>query len=171
MKNIINTILVLFYLVGANQTYGMEPENQPTSFIAFVGNHLILNDNKTIDSHNKKIAANLHKEKNEAQHCIVQNKATIISDLNALQNRIGKQQLSHIHNTLVERYESQRKIFENSQEDRFPIVFVEFPVGEPQSQKLSALIFDKKLILSSQSQPSALEKLQHCLYVPSNNGE
>lgn len=167
MKNTTSIIITTLCLISATQIYGMEPEKnkkiQPQFFIAFVHNPIIFDANKAADP--------LKNKSEDKQHCITQNRPTVISDLNALQNRIGEEQLSLIHNELMQQYESQNTILKNSQEDRLAIVFAEFSIQRQLLENLSALVFDKKSILSSTSQPSTLEKLQHCLYVSVKKGE
>jgi len=91
------------------------------------------------------------------------NKTNIIFNLDTLKNRVGEKGLTIIYDKLIKQYTtSQNDVFADFEEPFLPICFNEID-KKNNEQKLSAIVFEKQSITSSISQPSPLEKLQHCL--------
>ena len=186
-------VALFFVIIGSSQAYGMESEAAKKTFLGRCLYPLLSTETSKVDQKKYLDSALEYGVKNdqfcnhnlysqqadlivlntlEPTHTvsIVENisavgnhQTTLIHDLKLLKNRVGKNGLLTIHDALTKQYNiSQEDAFADFEKPLMAVFFNEID-NKTNKEQLSAIIAERKLILSSKTQPSALKKLQHCI--------
>lgn len=169
MKNAINTIITALCLIGITQNYSMDQETKDlTQALEFgMKNGAFCNNNLTtngMDLNNMKPATHSVSIVIDRAN-IGNNKVTIVSDFNKLQNKIGEEGLITIHNALLKQYVLDK---DDAFADFEPLAIVFNKTNNTNNkQKLNAIIFARERVNAEQevhsnnSQPSLATVLQN----------